>query len=60
MVLTLKWNQGVHNWMVYGFGDIPVGAYENRPEGWNVWLTFAISNAAPTSTVTPTRHSITK
>ena len=33
---------------------------ENRPEGWNVWLTFAISNAAPTSTVTPTRHSITK
>src|SRR5437899_3275664 len=22
-------------------------ASENRPEGWNVWLTFAISNAAP-------------
>jgi hypothetical protein len=21
-------------------------AAENRPEGWNVWLTFAISNAA--------------
>ena len=35
-------------------------AAENRPEGWNVWVTFAISNAAPTSTVTPTRHSITK
>ena len=35
-------------------------AAENRPEGWNVWLTFAISNAAPTSTVTPTRHLITK
>jgi hypothetical protein len=35
-------------------------AAENRPEGWNVWLTFAISNAAPTSTVTPTRHTITK
>ena len=187
-LVTLKWNQGVHNWMVYGFGDIPVGTYdsgrlsnigighggidsgagytylnpttgiefsgvagltynfknpttqyqngidfhfdwgashflskqlfvgmvgyayqqitddfgaapflggfrsrvfgvgpqvgylfpvgdkqgylnfkgykefaaENRPEGWNVWLTFAISNAAPTSTVTPTRHSISK
>ena len=187
-LLTLKWNQGVHNYMVYGFGDIPVGSYEstrlsnigighggidlgagytylnpatgiefsgvagftynfkntatnyqngidfhfdwgashflskqlfvgavgyayqqvtddigvapflngfksrvfgvgpqvgyifpigdkqgylnfkgykelssqNRPEGWNVWLTFAISNAAPTSTVTPTRHTITK
>jgi hypothetical protein len=25
----LKWNQGVHNFMVYGFGDIPVGAYES-------------------------------
>ena len=35
-------------------------AAENRPEGWNVWLTFAISNAAPTSTVTPTKHLITK
>ena len=23
-LVTLKWNQGVHNWMVYGFGDIPV------------------------------------
>jgi hypothetical protein len=22
-------------------------AAENRPEGWNVWLTFAISPAAP-------------
>jgi hypothetical protein len=27
--LTLKWNQGVHNYMVYGFGDIPVGAYDS-------------------------------
>ncbi|WP_375778756.1 transporter [Bradyrhizobium sp. ma5] len=35
-------------------------AAENRPEGWNVWLTFAISNAAPTSTVAPTNHLITK
>ncbi|MGE9009953.1 SphA family protein [Leptospira interrogans] len=35
-------------------------AADNRPEGWNVWLTFAISNAAPTSTVSPTRHSISK
>lgn len=25
-------------------------AAENRPEGWNVWLTFQISNAAPGST----------
>jgi hypothetical protein len=35
-------------------------ASENRPEGWNAWLTFSISNAAPTSTVTPTKHLITK
>jgi hypothetical protein len=25
--VTLKWNQGVHNFMVYGTGDIPVGDY---------------------------------
>ena len=25
---TLKWNQGVNNYMVYGTGDIPVGDYE--------------------------------
>jgi hypothetical protein len=25
---TLKWSQGVHNFMVYGAGDIPVGAYD--------------------------------
>jgi hypothetical protein len=25
----LKWNEGVHNFMVYGFGDIPVGAYQS-------------------------------
>ena len=25
----MKWNEGVHNFMIYGFGDIPVGAYES-------------------------------
>ena len=25
---TIKWNHGVHNFMVYGTGDIPVGNYE--------------------------------
>jgi hypothetical protein len=25
---TLKWNSGVHNYMTYVTGDIPVGAYE--------------------------------
>ncbi len=26
---TLRWNNGVHNWMIYGTGDIPVGAYDS-------------------------------
>jgi hypothetical protein len=26
---TLKWNQGVNNYMIYGTGDIPVGAYNS-------------------------------
>ena len=26
-IVTLKWNAGVHNWMTYATGDIPVGAY---------------------------------
>ena len=26
---TLKWNQGVNNYMVYGTGDIPVGDYNS-------------------------------
>jgi hypothetical protein len=25
---SLKWNSGVHNWMTYVTGDIPVGAYD--------------------------------
>ena len=26
---TLRWNNGVNNFMIYGTGDIPVGAYES-------------------------------
>src|ERR1700704_6056298 len=26
---TLYWNKGVHNFMVYGTGNIPVGAYQS-------------------------------
>jgi hypothetical protein len=26
--MSLRWNQGVHNFMVYGTGDIPVGTYD--------------------------------
>lgn len=30
-------------------------AAENRPQGWNAWVTFAISPAAPTPTAPPKR-----
>lgn len=40
-----------------GYGEF---AAENRPSGWNTFLTFSISDAAPTSTVPPTKHLITK
>jgi hypothetical protein len=26
-VASLKWNSGVHNWMVYATGDVPIGLY---------------------------------
>jgi hypothetical protein len=29
---SLRWNAGVHNFMIYGMGDTPVGAYQStRP-----------------------------
>ena len=40
-----------------GYGEFEAA---NRPSGWNVWLTFAISPMAATSTVTPTRRIATK
>jgi hypothetical protein len=40
-----------------GYGEFDAA---NRPSGWNTWLTFSISEAAPASTVTPTRHLVTK
>lgn len=27
---SVRWNQGVHNWLAYVTGDIPVGAYDSR------------------------------
>ena len=27
--MSLRWNSGVNNWMVYGMGDIPVGNYNS-------------------------------
>ncbi len=29
-LVSLRWNAGVHNFMTYAAGDIPVGAYERR------------------------------
>jgi hypothetical protein len=47
--------QGYLNLKGYGEFDAV-----NRPSGWNTWLTFSISPMAPTSTVTPTQHLVTK
>jgi len=33
-----------------GYGEF---AHENRPDGWNLWLTFALSPAPPSSTSSP-------
>ncbi len=41
---------------VKGYGEFDAA---NRPSGWNTWLTFSISEAAP-KTVTPTKHLVTK
>lgn len=41
---------------VKGYGELDAA---NRPSGWNTWLTFSISESAPTA-VTPTKHLIAK
>ena len=40
-----------------GYGEFDAA---NRPSGWNTWLTFSISPAAPESTVSPSKRLITK
>lgn len=40
-----------------GYGEFDAA---NRPSGWNTWLTFSISEAAPASAVAPTRHKVSK
>lgn len=47
--------QGYLNLKAYGEFDAA-----NRPSGWNTWLTFSISEAPPPSTVTPSKHMVTK
>jgi hypothetical protein len=39
-----------------GYGELDAS---NRPSGWNTWLTFAISNSAP-SAAAPAKHLLTK
>lgn len=39
-----------------GYGEF---AAENRPAGWNTWLTFSISEAVPTA-AQPTKHMVRK
>ena len=33
---------------------------QNRPDGWNAWITFSISPAAPSATTAPSRHMVAK
>lgn len=40
-----------------GYGEFDAA---NRPSGWNTWLTFSISEAAPASAVALTRHKVSK
>jgi hypothetical protein len=40
-----------------GYGEFDAA---NRPSGWNTWLTFSISDAAPASMVTPSKHLVRK
>ena len=47
--------QGYLNFKAYG-----EFAAENRPSGWNAWVTFAISPAAPPPAAGPTKPMITK
>jgi hypothetical protein len=42
---------------VKGYGEFD---QDNRAAGWNTWVTFAISQEPPASTVTPTRRMVTK
>jgi len=46
--------QGLLSFRAYGEFDS-----SNRPQGWNSWLTFAISAEAPTAT-SPAQRLITK
>jgi len=40
--------QGYVNLKAYGEFD-----HDNRPDGWNVWLTFSLSPAPPSSESSP-------
>ena len=52
--ISKEW-QGYLN--LKGYGEF---ASQNRPDGWNAWLTFAISPAAPGEAPPSARRMITK
>jgi hypothetical protein len=57
--VTLKWNQGVNNYMVYGMGNIPIGDYDsNRLANLGIGTVQSTSAAAtPTSIRSPATNS---
>ena len=49
-IFSLRWNAGVHNYMTYITGDIPVGAY--NPPAWRIWVSgTAQSTPAPATPI---------
>ena len=54
-IFPLSGNQAFLGLKAYGEFDAA-----NRASGWNTWLTFSVSEAAPASTVTPTKHMVRK
>jgi hypothetical protein len=57
-MITLKWNAGVHNYMTYVTGDIPVGAYDpSRLSNISATAPSTAVAATPTLTRRPDMNS---
>ena len=52
-MMSLKWHDGVHNWMTYVTGDIPVGAYD--PIGSPIWALVTVRSTPAAATPISTR-----
>ena len=58
-IATLRWNNGVHNYMTYITGDIPIGAYDSTRLS-NIGIghgTIDAGAATPTSILRPATNS---